>query len=31
MQLTELEFISQSEAAQRTIAEQYVKLPDVTD
>ena len=31
MQLTELEFISQSEAAQRTIAEQYVKLSDVTD
>jgi len=31
MQLTELEFISQSEAAQRTIAEQYVRLSDVAD
>ena len=31
MQLTELDFISQSEAAQRTIAEQYVKLSDVSD
>ncbi|MDM0078130.1 4-hydroxybenzoate 3-monooxygenase [Variovorax sp. J2P1-59] len=31
MQLTELDFISQSEAAQRAIAEQYVKLSDVAD
>lgn len=31
MQLTELEFISKSEAAQRTIAEQYVNLSDVAD
>jgi p-hydroxybenzoate 3-monooxygenase len=31
MQLTELDFISQSEAAQKTIAEQYVKLSDVSD
>ncbi len=31
MQLTELEYISQSEAAQRSIAEQYVKLSDVAD
>lgn len=31
MQLAELEYISTSEAAQRSIAEQYVSLSDVTD
>ncbi len=31
MQLTELEYISQSQAAQRTVAEQYVMLSDVAD
>lgn len=31
MQMAELDFISKSEAAQRTIAEQYVKLSDVAD
>lgn len=31
MQLTELEYISRSEAAQRSIAEQYVMLSDVSD
>ncbi|CAM5219819.1 p-hydroxybenzoate 3-monooxygenase OS=Castellaniella defragrans OX=75697 GN=HNR28_001902 PE=4 SV=1 [Castellaniella defragrans] len=31
MQLAELEYISTSEAAQRTIAEQYVGLSDITD
>ncbi len=31
LQLTELEFIAQSEAAQRSIAEQYVMLSDVAD
>jgi p-hydroxybenzoate 3-monooxygenase len=31
MQLTELDYIAQSESAQRSIAEQYVKLSDVSD
>lgn len=31
MQWAELEYIAKSEAAQRTIAEQYVQLSDVTD
>lgn len=31
MQLAELEYISKSEAAQRSIAEQYVGLSDITD